>query len=63
MFYDHDSATIVFKLDFIRNFNAFPSIFNVFMNIHEYVNSIICIYYNGMKGLCLSFNLVPSLNV
>ena len=38
MFYDLDSATIDFKLDFIHNFNAFPSFLNVFMNIHEYAN-------------------------
>ena len=26
------------KVDFIRNFNDFPSFFNVFMDIHEYAN-------------------------
>ena len=33
------------------------------MNIHEYANKIICISSHGMKGICLTFNLVPSLVV
>ena len=42
-------------------FNVFSLIFKVFINIHEYANKIICIFDDGIKGLCLSFNLVPSL--
>ena len=38
MFVDLDSATTDFKVDFIRNFNDFPSFFNIFMNIHENAN-------------------------
>ena len=45
----------------------FSLIFNVFLNIHEYANKvicifgIICIFDHGIKGLCLIFNLVSSL--
>ena len=43
-------------------FNDFPLFFSVFMNIHEYKKKyaymITCIFDYGMKGLCLSFNLV-----
>ena len=35
--------------------------FKVFINIHEYANKIISIFDHGLKGLCLSFNLVPHL--
>ena len=35
-------------------------IFNVFMNIYEYANLIICICNMEIIGLCLSFNLVIS---
>ena len=38
-------------------------IFMVFININEYENKIICISGHGMKGICLTFNLVPSLVV
>ena len=38
-------------------------IFNVFMNIYEYANKIICICNMGIIGICLSFNLVLSLVV
>ena len=34
--------------------------FKVFINIHEYANQIICISGYGMKGICLTFNLVQS---
>ena len=37
--------------------------FNVLINIHEYANEIICISGHGMKGICLTFNLIPSLVV
>ena len=43
-------------------FTRFPH-FNVFINIYEYANLIICIFDHKMKGLCLSFNLVPILSV
>ena len=39
-------------------------LFFFFMNIHEYANyenMITCIFDHGMKGLCLSFNLVQML--
>ena len=38
-------------------------IFKVFINIHEYANYLICIFDNGIKGLCLSFDSVPNLVV
>ena len=38
-------------------------IFNVFINIYEYANQIICKCNKGIIGLCLSFNLVLSLEV
>ena len=38
-------------------------IFKVFINIHEYANLIICISGNGIKGICPTINLVPSLVV
>ena len=44
--------------------NDFPLFFSVFINIHEnanYTNMIGCIFDYGMKGLCLSFNLVQIL--
>ena len=41
----------------------FPLFFQIFINIHEYANKIICILDHGIQGLCLSFNLVPSLVV
>ena len=33
---------------------------NVFINIHEYENLIICISEHWMKVLCLNIQLVPS---
>ena len=42
-------------------FLCFSLIFKVFIDIHEYEYKIICIFDHGIKGLCLSFNLVPSL--
>ena len=42
-------------------FNDFPLFFSVFINFHEYANyanMITCIFDHGMKGPCLSFNLV-----
>ena len=33
------------------------------MNIHEYANKVICISGHGMKGICITFNLVPRLVV
>ena len=38
-------------------------IFNIFINIDENANMIISIFDHGMKGVCLSFNLVPILVV
>ena len=37
--------------------------FKVFININEYANEIICISGHGMKGICLTFDLVRSLVV
>ena len=42
---------------FMMAFLCFSLIFNVFINIYEYANKIICIFDHGIKGLCLSFNL------
>ena len=28
------------------------------MNIHAYANKVICISGHGMKGICITFNLV-----
>ena len=44
-------------------FLPFPLILKVFMNIHEYANLVICISGHGIKGICLTFNLVPRLVV
>ena len=44
-------------------FYDFPLIFKVFINIHEYANWVICISGHGIKGICLTFNLVPRLVV
>ena len=44
----------------------FPLIFKVFINIHEYANdanSVICISGHGIKGICITFYLVPRLVV
>ena len=40
---------------------VFLLLLSFFINVHEYANKIICIFDHGIKGLCLSFNLVPSL--
>ena len=42
-------------------FYDFSLIVKVFINIHEYTNYLICIFDHGIKGLCLRFNLIPSL--
>ena len=44
-------------------FYDFPLISKVFINIHEYANKVICISGHGMKGIYLTFNLVPRLVV
>ena len=36
---------------------------NVFINIHDYANLIICIFEHWMKVLCLNIQLEPSLKV
>ena len=43
----------------------FPLILNVFIYIHVYANYIhvICIFNHLMKGLCVSFSLVPKSEV
>ena len=43
-------------------FMIFPIFYNIFINIHEYPNYANTVDH-GMKGLCLSFNLVPILVV
>ena len=52
------------------NLHVHPLIFtilylisNIFINIHEYANLIICIFEHWMKVLCLNIQLVPSLKV
>ena len=42
-------------------FNEFPLFLAFFIIIHEYANNAnknTCIFDHGVKGLCLSFNLV-----
>ena len=41
------------------DFNDFSVIFKVFIKIHEYANSKICLTYYRIKGLCLSFKMRP----
>ena len=45
------------------NFHDYSLISNIFINIHEYENLIICISEHCMKVLCLNIQLVPSLKV
>ena len=45
------------------NFHDFSLISNIFINIHEYANLIICICKHWTKVLCLNIQLVPSLKV
>ena len=45
------------------NFHDFSLISNIFINIHDYSNLIICIYAYWIKVLCLNIQLVPSLKV
>ena len=45
------------------NFHDFSLISNIFINIHENANWIICISEHWMKVLCLNIQLVPSLEV
>ena len=40
-------------------FCDFSLIPNVFINIHEYANLIICISEHWMKVICLNIQLVP----
>ena len=41
----------------------FSHISNIFINIYEYANLIICISEHWMKVVCLNMQLVPSLKV
>ena len=52
------------KLVYLCVYNV-PLILNVFINIHVYSNYIhlICICNHLMKGLCVSFSLVPKSEV
>ena len=43
------------------NFHDFSLISNIFNNIHEYANLLICISEHWMKVLCLNIQLIPSL--
>ena len=45
------------------NFHYFSLISNIFVNIHEYENLIICISEHWIKVLCLNIQFVPSLKV
>ena len=49
------------KYDYLWCFYDFYLIFKVFINIHKYANKMIYISDHRKNGLCLSFNLVPSL--
>ena len=44
-------------------FTIFSLISNIFINIHDYANLIICIYEHWIKVLCFNIQLVPSLKV
>ena len=44
-------------------YNPLSLISNIFINIHEYANLIICIFEHWIKVLCLNIQLVPSLKV
>ena len=35
----------------------------VLMNIHEYANELICIYWYNNKGCSMIFNLIPILQI
>ena len=35
----------------------------VFMNIHEYANELICIFSQSYKGRSVNFNLIPILQI
>ena len=51
---------------FMCFFMIIPTFFYDFINIHEYANctnQIIYIHDNGIKSMCLSFNLMPSFAV
>ena len=39
----------------------FSLLLKVFINMNEHAYKIICIFDHGIKGMCLGFNLVPSL--
>ena len=45
------------------NFHYFCLISNIYINIHEYANLIICISEHWMKVLCLNIQLVLRLKV
>ena len=45
------------------NFHNFSLISNIYINIHEYANLIICTSEHWMKVLCLNIQFVPSLKV
>ena len=44
-------------------FTIFSLISNIFINIHEYTNLLICISEHWIKVLCRNIQLVPSLKV
>ena len=48
---------------FAFNFHDLSLISNIFINIHEYANLIICKSELWIKVLCLNIQLVPSLKV
>ena len=51
------------SVEFMGLFYDFPSCFKDFIIIHEYSNNIICITYHVVSSVCLSFNVVPRLEV
>ena len=53
------NGSLDLKLVYLWIFKAFSVIFNVFINIHEYANSKICITHYRMNGLYLSFKMRP----
>ena len=60
----HTTMTILGCNQPICIFNDFPLFFSDFINIHEYSNNanmLTCIFSHGMKGICISCNLVQVL--
>ena len=51
--------SLCLKLVYYGFLTLFMSFFEVFIKIHVYTNSKICITHYRIKGLCLSFKMRP----